>query len=194
MRSDTRAADFLYQRRRRTNRWPAIELTVKLQLAILIILSSPALSCSLFNRGSVVFEGTSMLPTIQNGQRLKTIRLDSQSRTKLARGDIVAFWFPKDPAKSYMKRIVALPGETVEIQKGEVWVNGTKLSEPYVAPKFNMSLRPYTPVTVPLHSYYVLGDNRDNSSDSRLWGFVPEHLIYAKVVGVQLNFLFAIAG
>jgi signal peptidase I len=169
---------------RQLNHWPAIELAVKLQVAIPIIASSLALSCCLFNRGSVVFEGTSMLPTIQNGQRLKTIRLDSQSRTKLARGDIVAFWFPKDTSKSYMKRIVALPGETVEIQKAEVWVNGTKLSEPYVAPKFNVSLRPYTRVTVPLHSYYVLGDNRDNSSDSRLWGFVPEDLIYAEVVGL----------
>lgn len=125
-----------------------------------------------------------MLPTIQNGQQLKTVKLDSNSRGNLSRGDIVAFWFPKDTSKYYMKRIVALPGETVEIKNGEVWVNGAKLPEPYVTPKFNTSLRPYTPVTVPQHAYYVLGDNRDNSSDSRLWGFVPEELIYAKVVGV----------
>ena len=125
-----------------------------------------------------------MLPTIQNGQQLKTVKLDSNSRPKLVRGDIVAFWFPKDTSKYYMKRIVALPGETIEVQNGEIWVNGAKLPEPYVAPKFNTSLRPYAPVTVPPHAYYVLGDNRDNSSDSRLWGFVPEELIYAKVVGV----------
>jgi signal peptidase I len=141
-------------------------------------------SCSLFGRGTATFQGTSMLPTIRNGQRLKTIRLDGQSRAKLSRGDIVAFVFPKDTSKYYIKRVIALPGETVEIQNAEVWVNGVKLSEPYVAPKLNMSSRSYVPVIVPAHSYYVLGDNRDNSSDSRLWGFVPEELIYAKVAGV----------
>src|ERR1043165_4636339 len=141
-------------------------------------------SCSLFGRGTVTFQGTSMLPTIRNGQRLKTIRLDGQSRAKLSRGDIVAFVFPKDTSKYYIKRVIALPGETVEIQNAEVWVNGVKLSEPYVAPKLNMSSRSYVPVIVPAHSYYVLGDNRDNSSDSRLWGCVPEELIYAKVAGV----------
>jgi signal peptidase I len=86
-----------------------------------------------------------MLPTIQNGQRLKTIRLDAQSRAKLSRGDIIAFLFPEDTSKFYIKRVIALPGETVEIRKAEVWVNGLKLSEPYVAPKFNMSSRSYVP-------------------------------------------------
>jgi signal peptidase I len=157
---------------------------VKLAITIILLGLSFAVSCSFFTQGTVVFEGTSMLPNIQNGQRLKTSRLDSTSRARLLRGDIIAFRFPKDPSKSYIKRVVALPGETVEIQKGEVWVNGAKLSEPYVAPQFNLSLRPYIPVTVPQHAYYVLGDNRDISSDSRLWGFVPEELIYAKVVGM----------
>jgi signal peptidase I len=67
------------------------------------------------------------------------LAVDSKSRGKLVRGDIVAFWFPKDRSKYYIKRIVALHGDTVEIQKGEVRVNGIQLSEPYVAPQFNVS-------------------------------------------------------
>ena len=123
-----------------------------------------------------------MLPSIQNGAKLKTLRLDAESRAKLVRGDVVAFRYPKDPSKGYIKRIIALPGETVEIEKGEVLVNGTRLAEPYVASKFNLSQRSQASETVPEHSYYVLGDNRDNSSDSRIWGFVPEELVYAKIV------------
>jgi signal peptidase I len=123
-----------------------------------------------------------MLPSIHNGDRLKTIRLNGESRTKLVRGDIVAFRYPKDPTKGYIKRIIALPGEIVEIQKGAVLVNGTQLSEPYVASKFNAAQRSEPAVRVPERSYYVLGDNRDNSNDSRIWGFLPENLVYAKIV------------
>lgn len=99
------------------------------------------------------------------------------------RGDIIAFWYPADTSKYYIKRIVALPGETVEILNGEVLVNGARLPEPYVAAKFNTSLHRRAQVTVPPNAYYVLGDNRDNSSDSRQWGFVTEDLIFAKVDG-----------
>ena len=123
-----------------------------------------------------------MLPTIKNGERLRTEKLDATSRVKLVRGDIIVFKYPKDPSKGYIKRLIGLPGDTVEIRAGEVWVDGSKLSEPYVFSNMNLSQRSQQTVVVPAHSYYVLGDNRDNSSDSRMWGCVPEELLIAKVV------------
>lgn len=139
-------------------------------------------SCSFLTRKSVVFEGTSMLPSIKNGQRLYVEKMDAKTQGKLARGDILVFKYPKDPSKGYIKRLIGLPGDKVEIQAGEVWVNGSKLSEPYVDSKTNLSQMSQPTVVVPTRSYYVLGDNRDNSSDSRSWGFVPEELLIAKVV------------
>ena len=100
----------------------------------------------------------------------------------MARGDILVFKYPKDPSKGYIKRLIGLPGDTVEIRVGEVWVNDSKLSEPYVDSKMNLSQRSQPAVVVPGRSYYVMGDNRDNSSDSRFWGVVPEELLIAKVV------------
>ncbi len=123
-----------------------------------------------------------MLPTIKNGDKLQTMMLNAESRAKLVRGDIIPFRYPKDPSKSYIKRLIGLPGDTIEIQKGEVWVNGTKLLEPYVDPKLNVSQRSLPPVSIPQQTYYVLGDNRDNSNDSRIWGSVPVGLVYAKTV------------
>jgi signal peptidase I len=123
-----------------------------------------------------------MLPTIKNGERLHTEKLDAESKVKLARGDILVFKYPKDPSKGYIKRLIGLPGDTVEIRVGEVWVNESKLSEPYVDSKMNLSQRSQPAVVVPARSYYVMGDNRDNSSDSRFWGVVPEELLIAKVV------------
>jgi signal peptidase I len=123
-----------------------------------------------------------MLPTIKNGERLHTEKLDAESKARLARGDILVFKYPKDLSKGYIKRLIGLPGDTVEIRAAEVWVNGNKLSEPYVDSKMNISQRSQPAVVVPTRSYYVLGDNRDNSSDSGIWGFVSEELLIAKVV------------
>lgn len=123
-----------------------------------------------------------MLPTIKDGDKLHTQKLDAELKAKLVKGDIVVFKYPIDPSKAYIKRLIALPGDTVEIQTGEVWVNGSKLSEPYVTSRLNLSPRSKPVVVVPAHSYYVMGDNRDNSSDSRSWGFVPEELLISKVV------------
>lgn len=123
-----------------------------------------------------------MLPTINDGDRLKVRRLNSKSRSQLGRGDIVVFRYPLDPSKSYIKRLIALPGDRIEIKSGVVWLNGVQLEEPYVSSRLNLSQWSQPPLTVPANSYFMIGDNRDNSSDSRMWGAVPEQLLDAKVV------------
>jgi signal peptidase I len=123
-----------------------------------------------------------MLPTIKNGEYLHTEKLDAESKVTLARGEILVFKYPKDSSKRYIKRLIALPGDTIEIRAGEVWVNSNKLSEPYISSQMSLSQKSQPTVVVPAHSYYVLGDNRDKSSDSRTWGFIPEELLIAKVV------------
>ncbi len=133
----------------------------------------------------VVVEGTSMLPQLHDGERLLVNKLvyykfQSVSWGHLTRGDIVVFWYPKEPDKSYVKRIIGLPGETVEVKNGVVFVNGIQLQEPYLDASHNQSLPTFKPVKVDDHYYFVMGDNRDNSSDSRYWGLVPEKYIYGK--------------
>ncbi len=123
-----------------------------------------------------------MLPSIKNGQRLHTKRIGPELRSELRRGDILVFKYPEDTSKFYIKRLIGMPGETIEIQAGQILVNGVNLPEPYIDAKFNLSSRVHPAVVVPARSYYVLGDNRDNSSDSRYWGFVSEELLISKVV------------
>lgn len=123
-----------------------------------------------------------MLPGIKHGDVLRVVRLDSKSRKQLTRGDIVRFRYPLDRTKFYIKRLIGLPGDRIEIRNGEVWLNDSRLAEPYVDAKFNLSGWTRAAVVVPAHAYYVMGDNRDNSSDSRIWGVVPEELINAKVL------------
>jgi len=152
------------------------------RISLILLACCLLVGCSLLTRNEVVFEGISMLPSIKNGQKLNTKKMDAESKSRLSRGDILVFKYPKDPSKGYIKRLIGLPGDTVEIRAGEVWVNGNKLAEPYVDAKMNMAQRSLPAVIVPARSYYLLGDNRDNSSDSRSWGFVPEELLIAKVV------------
>ena len=123
-----------------------------------------------------------MLPLIKDGDVLRVERLDSKSRKDLIRGDIIVFRYPPDPTKSYIKRLIGLPGDRIEIRSGEVWLNDSRLEEPYLNPRLNLSTRSQPVVIVPEHAYFVMGDNRDNSSDSRIWGTVPEELIDAKVL------------
>jgi signal peptidase I len=133
----------------------------------------------------VVVEGTSMLPQLHDGERLLVNKLvyykiQSISWGHIERGDIVVFWFPNDPDKSYVKRVIGLPGEMVEIRNGKVFVDGKELNEDYLDKDYNQSLPSTPPKKVEEHHYFVMGDNRDNSSDSRYWGLVPEKYVYGK--------------
>jgi signal peptidase I len=92
------------------------------------------------------------------------------------------FWFPEDPSKSYIKRVIGLPGDTVEVHDSHVSVNGKDLVETYLDPQLNMSHQTRPATYVKPGYYFVMGDNRDNSSDSRIWGLVPKKYIYGKAL------------
>jgi signal peptidase I len=134
----------------------------------------------------VKVEGTSMLPRLHDGERIfvnKLIYYDEYRwAPKIERGDIVVFWYPNDPTKSYIKRVIGMPGETVEVRAGSVLINGSALDETYLDPKSNVSPAIQPPVQVKPNYYFVMGDNRDNSSDSRSWGLVPKKYIYGKAL------------
>ncbi len=95
------------------------------------------------------------------------------------RADIIVFRFPNDPSRDFVKRVIGLPGETVSMKRGEVFIDGDRLDEPYLMEKDNYTM---APTLVPPNSYFVLGDNRDGSSDSRHWGPVPLDNIVGKVL------------
>lgn len=133
----------------------------------------------------VVVEGESMIPELHNGERLLVNKLIYYNIRRydwghIERGDIVVFWYPRDPNKSFVKRVIGLPGELVEIRRGKVYINGRLLEEPYLKPERNRSSLNYSGKRVEDHYYFVMGDNRDNSLDSRTWGLVPEKYIYGK--------------
>jgi signal peptidase I len=133
----------------------------------------------------VVVEGTSMLPQLHDGERLLVNKLvyykiQSVSWGHIERGDIVVFWYPNDPDKSYVKRVIGLPGEMVEVRAGKVYIDGVQLEEDYLDSEHNQALPSWPAKKVEEHHYFVMGDNRDNSSDSRYWGLVPEKYIYGK--------------
>jgi signal peptidase I len=114
-------------------------------------------------------EGYSMEPNFHDGQFL----LVSKIQYLLAppqRGDVIIFRYPLNPKKNFIKRVIGLPGEKVEIRAGKVFVNGVRLHESY---PFNFADYDYGPITVGADEYFVLGDNRPESSDSHSWGLLP---------------------
>ena len=120
---------------------------------------------------------------------------------EIRRGDIIVFKFPEEPDRDFIKRTIGLPGETVELREKKVYINGKALDEPYVhflAPpsgpsefhevtSFDVRER-YGPVTVPPNHYFVMGDNRDNSQDSRYWGFLPRELVKGKSLVIYWSY------
>jgi signal peptidase I len=148
-------------------------LSVLIAIVVILFLYQP-----------VKVEGTSMMPSLQNDERIFINKFVYRfGISDVGRGDTVVFLYPNDPSKSYIKRVIGIPGDTIEIDDGTVIVNGKQLSEPYVA-EDNRDRIPMAKETVPADRYFVLGDHRSSSNDSRSWGLVPRQYIYGKAVFV----------
>jgi signal peptidase I len=127
-------------------------------------------------------EGTSMLPMLQDQDRLFINKM-AYRVGEIHRGDVVVFLYPRDHEKSYIKRVIALPGDDLRIDHGQVYVNGGKVMEKYVPRRFADD-RSQPEMTVPASEYFVMGDHRSISSDSRDFGPVDRELIYGKAAFV----------
>ncbi len=123
-------------------------------------------------------QGTSMVPELRNGERILVNKFIYNFRS-ISRGDVVVFWYTEDPDVSFIKRVVALPGDSVEIKRGKLLVNGELVDEPYVKPEY-IDRRSFPSQEIRAGHYFVLGDNRRGSNDSRSWGLVPQRYIYGK--------------
>ena len=128
----------------------------------------------------VKVEGTSMMPSLDDQERIFVNKYVYRLEP-IQRGDIIVFRYPRDPSKSFIKRVIALAGDSIRIEGGEVFVNGQALEEDYVPPVYS-DQRSYPEIVVPPHSYFVLGDHRTMSNDSRDFGPVDVGFIYGKAV------------
>ena len=125
-------------------------------------------------------QGTSMEPLLHDGERIVVNKFVYRFHP-IERGDVVVFWYPRDPSVSFIKRVVGLPGDQVEIRAGQLFVNGQPAPETYLPATFRDS-DSYPPTEVRKGYYFVLGDHRRSSNDSRSWGEVPEKYIYGRAV------------
>ena len=155
---------------------------LKLLLRDILISIAIAFIIVVFLYQPVRVEGTSMLPRLDDQDRL-FINKFVYRFTAIERGDVVVFHYPRDPEKSYIKRVIALPGDRLRIDHGAVWLNGQPQSEPYVPEEYrdNVSM---AEMVVPAESYFMMGDHRCISSDSRSFGPVERKFIYGKAVFV----------
>lgn len=151
------------------------DLFISVILAVLVIL---------FLYQPVKVEGTSMMPALVDQERIFINKFVYRfGISDISRGDLVVFWFPGDPTKSYIKRVIGVPGDMVEVEDGTVVVNGRKLEEDYVLDEYRDRIS-MAPFKVQSDEYFVLGDHRSSSNDSRSWGSVPRRYIYGKAVFV----------
>lgn len=125
-------------------------------------------------------QGTSMLPLLADGERIVVSKFLYRF-WPIERGDVVVFWYPREPSVSFIKRVVGLPGDVVELRRGRLYVNDRLVQEPYLRPEYR-DQDSYPPSEVKKGYYFVLGDHRSSSNDSRAWGEVPEKYIYGKAV------------
>jgi signal peptidase I len=147
------------------------DLVIALSLAVVIII---------FFYQPVKVEGTSMTPLISDQERI-FINKFVYRYEPIERGDVVVFWYPLDRSKSFIKRVIGLPEDTVEVREGKVLVNNKLLDEPYLLePSSDYSN--LSPTRIPKDEYFVLGDHRSSSNDSRIFGAVPRKFIYGKAV------------
>lgn len=159
-----------------TRRWliaSVRELLLAVVLAALTIL---------FVYQPVRVEGTSMMPSLIDQERIFVNKFSYRlGLGEIQRGDLVVFWLPGAPDKSYIKRVIGLPGDVVEIRNGVVYINGQPLVEDYVPAEYR-SRDWQPPLRIPPDQYYVLGDHRSSSNDSRTWGPIHRRYIYGKAV------------
>ena len=128
----------------------------------------------------VKVEGTSMMPSLDDQERIFVNKYVYRLEP-IQRGDVIVFRYPRDPSKSFIKRVIALAGDRIHIESGEVFVNGQALEEDYVPAAYS-DQRSYPEIVIPPHSYFVLGDHRTMSNDSRDFGPVDVDFIYGKAV------------
>jgi signal peptidase I len=158
------------QLRRELRSWTR-DLAVALGLALVIII---------FLYQPVKVEGTSMAPLLSDQERIFINKFVYRFEP-IERGDVVVFWYPLDRSKSFIKRVVGLPGDTIEIRAGHLYLNNKELQEPYV-PASYLDGSSYTARKIPSDEFFVMGDHRDSSNDSRMFGTVPRDYIYGKAV------------
>ena len=144
-------------------------IAIGLALVIIVFLYQP-----------VKVEGTSMAPLLSDQERIFINKFVYRFES-IHRGDVVVFWYPLDRSKSFIKRIIGLPGETVEIRHGSLFVNDQVIPEPYVPPQY-ADISDFGPVKVPKSSYFVMGDHRFSSNDSRVFGPVASQYMYGRAV------------
>ncbi len=149
----------------------ARDLAIALGLAMVIIV---------FLYQPVKVEGTSMAPLLSDQERIFINKFVYRFEP-IDRGNVVVFWYPLDRTKSFIKRVVGLPGETLEIESGRLYIDGKRVAEPYVPASF-FDGSSYGPIRVQQDEYFVMGDHRDSSNDSRVFGPVPRKFIYGKAV------------
>src|SRR5215216_1035673 len=147
------------------------DLFISVILAVLVIL---------FLYQPVKVEGTSMMPALQDQERIFINKFVYKfGLGNIERGDMVVFWFPGDPTKSYIKRVIGVPGDMIQVDDGAVIVNGQRLEEAYVIEEYRYR-QSMSAFKVQPDEFFVLGDHRSSSNDSRSWGTVPRKYIYGK--------------
>src|SRR5580765_1123120 len=166
----------------RTSVWSALSWVRDLAFSVLL-----AVILIVFIYQPVKVEGTSMMPTLTDQERIFINKFTYRfGLGSVSRGDTVVFWYPQDTSKSYIKRVIGVPGDRIRVEGGLVYVDGTPLQESYVPPenRDSNSWRDGEEQVVPDGRYFALGDHRNQSSDSRMWGYVPRENIYGKAVFV----------